>query len=311
MGQDLSIGNFNLKDIVGKEKDVFKPSTDIIIQSALGGKNASSSTTSPTDSTSDTPNDGTVATGTEGTIEEFEPFNLAAVECWNIEEGLKARNKSLGAAALLDGVSLIRSVQNFLKNPIGSIFGTGYQSGTNNQGGPASGMYGSIAPLPSGTIVNPIPGYTGTPQGSGHLPEKYTGIVAAGHYNPDGWGFWASRSNGSRNHKGIDLCCNYGDVFVAPVDGVITSIHPYDDGADLGGISMNMDNGQGHSFYFCHLEKIGDGIVPGVFVKAGQILGTVGDSGNAKGGTVHLHFGWYIDGLATDPYDLLVNAMVL
>ena len=50
------------------------------------------------------------------------------------------------------------------------------------------------------------------------------------------------------------------------------------------------------------------GVEVGVFVAAGQLIGYVGDSGNAEHSGSHTHFELRIDGRAVDPYPLLVEA---
>jgi murein DD-endopeptidase MepM/ murein hydrolase activator NlpD len=42
-------------------------------------------------------------------------------------------------------------------------------------------------------------------------------------------------------------------------------------------------------------------------VEVGDIIGYVGDSGNAKGTPPHVHYGIYIQGRAVNPYPLLVK----
>ena len=43
-------------------------------------------------------------------------------------------------------------------------------------------------------------------------------------------------------------------------------------------------------------------------MKAGQLIGWVGDSGNAEGSGSHTHFELAFEGHEIDPYDLLVEA---
>ena len=60
--------------------------------------------------------------------------------------------------------------------------------------------------------------------------------------------------------------------------------------------------GAGH--YYAHLEDYAD-ISPNDWVNSGDIIGYVGDSGNAKGTPPHVHYGIYINGSAVNPYPLL------
>jgi murein DD-endopeptidase MepM/ murein hydrolase activator NlpD len=58
--------------------------------------------------------------------------------------------------------------------------------------------------------------------------------------------------------------------------------------------------------YYAHLDRFAD-VHPGMRVEAGTVLGYVGNTGNAKGGPTHLHYGVYPAGRgAIDPYPRLV-----
>lgn len=54
--------------------------------------------------------------------------------------------------------------------------------------------------------------------------------------------------------------------------------------------------------YYAHLDDWAPGLAVGDIVQAGDVLGRVGDTGNARGTPPHLHFGIYAD---TGPYDPL------
>ncbi|MGE8638481.1 MAG: M23 family metallopeptidase, partial [Achromobacter sp.] len=58
--------------------------------------------------------------------------------------------------------------------------------------------------------------------------------------------------------------------------------------------------------YYAHLDGYAD-IQRGQLVAAGDVLGYVGNTGNAQGTPPHLHYGIY-DGGAINPYDLLKAA---
>jgi murein DD-endopeptidase MepM/ murein hydrolase activator NlpD len=61
-----------------------------------------------------------------------------------------------------------------------------------------------------------------------------------------------------------------------------------------------------HAHYFAHLERFG-AFREGHVVRAGDVVGYVGDSGNAKGGPPHLHYAIYARGRAINPYPILAN----
>ncbi|MDP8969408.1 MAG: peptidoglycan DD-metalloendopeptidase family protein, partial [Actinomycetota bacterium] len=114
------------------------------------------------------------------------------------------------------------------------------------------------------------------------------------------WGFPRS---GGRTHQGTDLFADYGTPIVAIADGVVTTMHVMDEG--LGGLTVTYSV-DGHRFYNAHLSAIADGIRDGARLRAGDVIGYVGVTGNARGTPPHDHFGWYPPGAgAVNPYPLL------
>jgi peptidoglycan LD-endopeptidase LytH len=117
------------------------------------------------------------------------------------------------------------------------------------------------------------------------------------------WGFPRS---GGRTHKGTDIFAPRHTPLVAVVGGVISKTSPVERG--LGGITLWLRGDDGNSYYYAHLEAIAEGIVPGVRVQAGQFVGTMGDSGNARTTPTHLHFEIHPGGgPAVNPYPTLVK----
>ncbi|MCL5735044.1 MAG: M23 family metallopeptidase [Actinobacteria bacterium] len=115
--------------------------------------------------------------------------------------------------------------------------------------------------------------------------------------------FGAPRSGG-RTHKGTDIMCKRDTPLVAVVSGVILRTNPGDTG--LGGISITLKGSDGNNYYYAHLSAIREGIVPGVHVTAGEVIGYAGNTGNAAGGPVHLHFEIRPGGgAAVEPYPIL------
>jgi len=124
------------------------------------------------------------------------------------------------------------------------------------------------------------------------------GFPVAGKGNSAIQSFWeAPRDGGKRTHEGIDIFAKKGTPVVAVTDGVIS------DSGDrgLGGKQVWQRTGLfGHSIYYAHLDEIA--VASGASVKIGDTLGYVGNTGNAKGGPPHLHFGIYKGfGGAIDP----------
>jgi murein DD-endopeptidase MepM/ murein hydrolase activator NlpD len=113
-------------------------------------------------------------------------------------------------------------------------------------------------------------------------------------------------SRGSRLHEGVDIIAPKGNLIYAVVDGTITKVY---NNASLTGNGVRLTMADGTYFFYAHLDTIAPNIVPGAVVKAGQILGTNGATGNT--GTAHLHFEVHPrGGAAIDPTPIVaaVNA---
>jgi murein DD-endopeptidase MepM/ murein hydrolase activator NlpD len=113
-------------------------------------------------------------------------------------------------------------------------------------------------------------------------------------------------SRGSRRHEGVDIIAPKGNLIYAVLDGTITKVYR---NASLTGNGVRLTTSDGTYFFYAHLDTIAEGISEGTVVKAGQILGTNGATGNT--GTPHLHFEVHPrGGAAIDPTPVVaaVNA---
>ena len=93
----------------------------------------------------------------------------------------------------------------------------------------------------------------------------------------DSWGFARS---GGRRHQGVDMLASTGTELVAPVSG---RVEHYSN--SVGGRSFRLFGDDGNYFYGTHLS----GFAKQGQVNAGEVIGYVGDDGNAAG-IPHLHF---------------------
>ena len=95
-----------------------------------------------------------------------------------------------------------------------------------------------------------------------------------------------SRSGG-RRHDAIDIHAPRGTPVLATTDGTIIKLHS---GA-RGGLSLyQMDDDGRTRYYYAHLDRYAEGMREGVRVRRGDVIGYVGDTGNAQPGDYHLHF---------------------
>lgn len=100
------------------------------------------------------------------------------------------------------------------------------------------------------------------------------------------------------NYPATDILTKKGCKFVAPTSGVVDEVNHVDKfswktnkGADRGGLSISIVGDDGVRYYGSHLSKIPTEMVPGFRVNVGDVIGYVGNSGDAKGLATHVHFG--------------------
>ena len=98
---------------------------------------------------------------------------------------------------------------------------------------------------------------------------------------------------GRSRHEGIDLSAPAGTPVTATADGVVAFAGR---SGDFGRLVI-IDHGFGWQTRYAHLKRIK--VKKGKKVARGEIIGTVGKSGNATGS--HLHYEVRRDGRAVDP----------
>nr|WP_202444661.1 M23 family metallopeptidase [Achromobacter aestuarii] len=104
----------------------------------------------------------------------------------------------------------------------------------------------------------------------------------------------------TRKHEGLDIFAKRGTPVLSATEGMVTRV-----GTNrLGGNVVWVLGPGGQRHYYAHLDTQAD-LSAGDRVAAGTELGTVGDTGNARGTPPHLHYGVYATGGAINPYPLL------
>jgi murein DD-endopeptidase MepM/ murein hydrolase activator NlpD len=122
-------------------------------------------------------------------------------------------------------------------------------------------------------------------------PEVTARFTAGGYvfplFGPASFGdsFGAPRSDVSGGwHHGEDIIAPRGTPILAVADGTVFSVG----WNDLGGWKLWLRDGQGNEFYFAHLSAFSSLAVEGQHVRAGDVLGFVGNTGDTS--VMHLHF---------------------
>lgn len=112
----------------------------------------------------------------------------------------------------------------------------------------------------------------------------------------DSWGFPRS---GGRTHKGVDMMAAKGTPIYAVADGHVQRAY----WNRLGGLSVNFIDSLGHKYYYAHLDSVY--VTDGQQMKVGELMGTVGNTGNAQSTPPHLHFQFHPNnGAPVPPYEL-------
>jgi murein DD-endopeptidase MepM/ murein hydrolase activator NlpD len=110
-------------------------------------------------------------------------------------------------------------------------------------------------------------------------------------------------------HHGEDIFAEEGSPLLAVADGTIHTVGFI----KLGGYRLWLRDDFGNEFYYAHLSAYSPLAIEGKRVEAGDVIGFVGDTGDAEGGSPHLHFEIHpaaMSGLGYDgvvaPYPILI-----
>ena len=104
-------------------------------------------------------------------------------------------------------------------------------------------------------------------------------------------------------HHGEDIFAQLGTPLLAVADGTVFSVG----WNDLGGYRLWLRDRDGNEFYYAHMSAFSPSAVNGRQVKAGTVLGFMGNSGDAETTPYHLHFEIHPVGLLYMGYDGVVN----
>jgi murein DD-endopeptidase MepM/ murein hydrolase activator NlpD len=104
-----------------------------------------------------------------------------------------------------------------------------------------------------------------------------------------------------RTHLGVDVACELGTEVLAVADGTVSRV--WED--PFMGVCVSVEHsGKAVSIYRNLAKEVGDGIVEGCTVKAGDVIGTVGETAmNEIAQEPHLHYELTVDGKNVNPKD--------
>ena len=117
----------------------------------------------------------------------------------------------------------------------------------------------------------------------------------------DTWG--SARSHG-RSHEGIDIMAERGTKVYSATEGLVADLR----NNNLGGKVIWILGPSGSWHYYAHLDGHKRGLNVGDYVHKGDLIGYVGNTGNARHTAPHLHYGIYLNGKgrgAVNPYSYL------
>lgn len=98
---------------------------------------------------------------------------------------------------------------------------------------------------------------------------------------------YSAPRGGGRAHLALDIMSEKGTRVLAADDGFILRIAD----SDLGGRTLYLSDPERRVvYYYAHLDKRVYGLEEGQRVKRGQLIATVGTTGNAPKDAPHLHF---------------------
>ena len=118
--------------------------------------------------------------------------------------------------------------------------------------------------------------------------------------------FGDPRDGGDRVHEGFDMMALEGTPIVTPTEAVVIRVG---DGSSSGKYVSTANPG-GETFVYMHLSDVAD-IDEGDVLEEGDLIGYVGNTGNASGGAAHLHFEIREDREPTDPFERLTREFIL
>jgi murein DD-endopeptidase MepM/ murein hydrolase activator NlpD len=96
----------------------------------------------------------------------------------------------------------------------------------------------------------------------------------------------ACRDGCRRLHKGLDIFARHGTPLVAVADGVVSQKV----NGGLSGLGVEITDARRTEYFYAHLSRWADGLREGMRIRRGEVIGFVGNTGNAVNTPPHVHF---------------------
>ncbi len=181
-------------------------------------------------------------------------------------------------------------------SPAGSTTEQNLAALTAAQGGtvPASQPSPDATPAPADgptPLATPASASYTPPAGATHVFP----VVGGASFSND----WGALRAGGRRHEGIDLLAKSSAPVIAVSDGTLFKVG----WNSAGGWRFWLRDRWGNTFYYAHLSAFAPVAKEGATVRAGTVIGFVGNSGDAKKAPPHLHFEIHpVGATATPPF---------
>jgi murein DD-endopeptidase MepM/ murein hydrolase activator NlpD len=158
---------------------------------------------------------------------------------------------------------------------------------------------GMTGPQNTGRVEAILSGW----EGPSRVPRAKAFLAIAGPFPVAGPASWSNDWHAYRPcpyphlHRGLDIFAARGTPTVASEDGQVTQIVSN----AISGLAVEIQDRSGIQYFYAHLSAFVLGLHTGQLVTQGQVIGFVGNTGDAAGGAYHLHFEIQPGGLAMPP----------
>lgn len=161
----------------------------------------------------------------------------------------------------------------------------------------STGPFVVSSPNNSGALVETL-----APLARYGVPLQQALLKVVGPFPIAGLSYWtddwhACRDGCTRLHEGLDMFAEAGTPLVAIADGYVSQLAV----GDLSGTSVEITDAQGVQYFYAHLSSWAEGLRVGQQVQVGQVLGYVGNTGNAIFTPPHLHLEVQPGGIPVPP----------